>query len=57
MKKIPKVRKHRGDQADGQFYEPAPGEPEALQRVCPVCPADIGEWCGSMGDIHSERTA
>lgn len=60
--KVAKQRKHRGDvqfekpeQHDGLLYEPSPSEPAALLWVCPVCPADVGEWCGSFGDIHKER--
>lgn len=30
-------------------------EPEALERKCPVCVANVGEWCGGRGDIHEER--
>lgn len=37
------------------LYEPAPGDPEALLRNCPVCVARIGQWCGGFGDIHIER--
>jgi hypothetical protein len=53
--KIEKVHKHRKEQEDGQFYEPHPDDPIALRIVCPVCPADVGEWCGSFGDVHIER--
>jgi hypothetical protein len=53
--KIAKIRLHRKSCEDGLFYEPHPDDPQALQHVCPVCPADVGEWCGSFGDIHKER--
>jgi hypothetical protein len=53
--KLDKIRKYRGEHADGQHYEPAPNDPPALRRPCSVCPADVGEWCGSLGDVHEER--
>lgn len=62
MKPITKQRVHRKDvkfekdeQNDALVYVPHPNDPAALTRVCPVCPADVGEWCGSFGDIHEER--
>lgn len=40
---------------NGEVYEPDAEDPKALQRACPICPADVGEWCGGKGDIHIER--
>lgn len=36
-------------------YEPAEGEPAALQRRCPACGAARGSWCGGFNDVHLER--
>ncbi len=58
--KVAKVRKHRADvklvDHDGLYYEPSPNDPPELLVPCPVCPADVGEWCGSFGDVHRERS-
>lgn len=54
--KIKKVRLHRPDAKDGKVYQPHPDDPPALRVPCPVCPADVGEWCGGFGDVHEERT-
>jgi hypothetical protein len=53
--KIDKIRKHRKEHEDGQFYEPSSDDPPELGWPCRICPADVGEWCGSFGDIHAER--
>ena len=37
-------------------YQPQASDPPALLKVCPVCGAQIGSWCGGVGDIHAERT-
>jgi len=41
---------------DVELYEPHQDDPRELTIRCPVCVADVGEWCGGINDIHQERT-
>lgn len=53
--KFEKQRNNRPTAPDSQFYEPHENDPLALRYPCPICPADVGEWCGGVNDIHTER--
>lgn len=50
-------RGNRDSAPDGQYYESSADDPLALRYSCPICPADVGEWCGGINDIHAEREA
>lgn len=57
MERINKIRINRPLAPDGKYYDAHPNDPAALKYPCPICPADVGEWCGGANDIHVEREA
>lgn len=40
---------------EAEYYDHRSDDPMALTVACPVCPAQIGTWCGGFGDVHGER--